>query len=284
MAQGSTRQLDSGRHTATPTLAGGLLDRLALGMTKPAYIRLWYASVAAVSVAILVVTALVLIYIMPEGSDIAGTVEFYEKYNTLLRVVSAGLALMFVLGGVWSAAFIGTLWAADTSRNRVYTWSAIFSEILVLGLFFAESGIFAATVLLSGNSPDSIIHALHVVALVSAALLGPVWVPFALAALLISRRSGLFPRWFNRLCVAVILVDICTITGVFTLSGPLNGENGMIGAFAGVLCPVLWVAGTVAWEFVDWARDRASSIAAAAPEIASGTYLSAPVSEVVANG
>lgn len=283
MAQRSTRHPDSGRHAGEPTLARAALDRLALTMIKPTAIKLWYASVIAVSAAILVVTVLLLVYVLPEGSDIAGTVEFYEKYNTLLRVVSAGLALMFVLGGVWSAAFIGTLWAADTSRNRVYTWSAIFSEILVLGLFFAESGIFAATVLLSGNSPDSIIHALHIVALVSAALLGPVWVPFALAALLISRRTGLFPRWFNHLCVAVIVVDICTITGVFTLSGPLNGENGMIGAFAGVLCPVLWVAGTVAWEFVDWARDRADGLIAGAEKFAESIGHEA-VSEVVGRG
>ncbi|WP_405136605.1 hypothetical protein [Nocardia sp. NBC_01388] len=232
------------------------LDRLALALTESATIRIWYAMVVAVCVAMIAATLLVLVYVMPEGSDIAGTVAFYAKYNTLLRVVAAGLALMFLLGTIWSAAFISTLWGADTSPNRIYTWAAIFSEILVLGLFFTESGIFAGTVLLSGNAPDSVIHALHVTVLVSAALLGPVWVPFALAALLISRRTGLCPPWFNRLCVVVIVIDLCTLTGVFTLSGPLNGENGLVGAFAGVLSPVVWVGGAIAWEVVEWARVR----------------------------
>ncbi|AYF77960.1 hypothetical protein D7D52_33740 [Nocardia yunnanensis] len=241
----------------------GRLDRLALALTEPAAIRRWYALVIAICVALIAVTILVLVYVMPEGSDIAGTVEFYRKHNTLLRVVAAGLALMFLLGVIWSAAFISTLWGADTSPNRIYTWTAIFSEILVLGLFFTESGIFAGTVLLSGHSPDSIIHALHVTVLVSAALLGPVWVPFAWAALLISRRTGLCPPWFNRLCVVVIVIDLCTVTGVFTLTGPLNGENGLVGAFAGVLSPVVWVGGAIAWEVVEWARVRALPLWAA---------------------
>ncbi|MEV6279688.1 hypothetical protein [Nocardia sp. NPDC051832] len=246
-----------GRHSADQPVRPSRVDRLALGLTKPANIRRWYALVVAVCVAIVVLTILILVYVLPEGSDIAGTVEFYEKYNLPLRGLSVLLALLFLAGAFWSAAFIGTLWAADTSRNRVYTWSAIFSEVLVLGLFFVEAGLLASAVLLSGNAPDSIIHALHVCIGVSAALLGPVWVPFALAALLISRRSGLFPNWFNKLCVVVIVIDLCTITGVFTLSGPLNGENGLIGAFSGVLSPVVWVGGAIAWEVVEWAQYRA---------------------------
>ncbi|MFF2550536.1 hypothetical protein ACFVUS_06020 [Nocardia sp. NPDC058058] len=225
-------------------------------MTEPATIRGWYGLVIAICLGMIAVTLVLLIRVMPEGSDIAGTVEFYDKYNGLLRGVAALLAVVFLVGAIWSGAFIGTLWAADTSRNRVYTWSAIFSEVLVLGLFFAEAGIFAGTVLLSGHAPDSIVHALHVVVLVSAAMLGPVWIPFALAALLISRRTGLFPTWLNTVCVVVIVIDLCTLTGVFTLSGPLNGENGLIGAFAGVLSPVVWVGGVVAWEVVEWARYR----------------------------
>ncbi|MEV0247447.1 hypothetical protein AB0H76_12715 [Nocardia sp. NPDC050712] len=239
------------------------LDKLAVALTRPGNIRRWYALVIAFCTALMAVAYVVIAHILPEGSDIAGTVEFYEKYNTLLRVVSAGLALLFLVGAMWSAAFIGTLWAADTSRNRVYTWTAIFSEILVLCLFFAESGILASTVLLSGNAPDSVIHALHITVAVSAALLGPVWVPFALAALLISRRSGLFPTWFNKLCVVVIVIDLCTITGVFTLSGPLNGANGMVGAFAGVLSPVVWVGGAIAWEVVEWAQHRTRQLGTA---------------------
>ncbi|GAB2550768.1 hypothetical protein GCM10027167_67090 [Nocardia heshunensis] len=228
-------------------------------MTQPATIKRWYALVIAVCVTLIAATLLVLVKVMPEGSDVAGTVAFYAKYNTLLRVVSALLALLFLAGTVWSGAFIGSLWAADTSRNRVYTWAAAFSEMIVLSLFFTEAGFFAATVLLSGHAPDSTIHTLHVCVLVSAALLGPVWIPYALAALLISRRSGLFPSWLNRLCVAVVVIDLCTITGVFTLSGPLNGENGLVGAFAGALGPIIWVGGVVAWELVDWARYRVAA-------------------------
>ncbi|TLG00345.1 hypothetical protein FEK35_24190 [Nocardia cyriacigeorgica] len=235
-----------------------LLDKIAVAMTKPVNIKRWYALVVAVCLAMIIVTLLMLIYVMPEGSDVAGTVEFYAKYNWLLRGVSAFLALLFVVAAVWSAAFISTLWAADTSKNRVLAWSALFSEVLVLGLFFVESGIFAGTVLLSGNASDEIIHALHITVLVSAALLGPVWIPFAWAAWLISRRSGLFPAWLNNLCLIVIVIDLCTLTGVFTLSGPLNGANGLIGAFSGVLGPVVWIGGLFAWEIVDWARQRTS--------------------------
>lgn len=258
MSQVFARRSASGDPSAQPPAAPLPLDRFARAMTEPANIRRWYGLTAVCCLALIALTLVILVKVMPEGSDVAGTVDFYARYNTLLRVISAGLALLFAVGAVWSGAFIGTLWAADTSRNRVYAWSAAFSEILVLGLFFAESGLFAGTVLLSGHAPDSTIHTLHVAVLVSAALLGPVWVPFALGALLISRRSGLFPAWLNRLCVVVILIDLCTLTGVFTLSGPLNGENGLIGAFSGVLGPIVWVGGVVAWEVVDWARYRST--------------------------
>jgi hypothetical protein len=234
------------------------LDRTAWALTKPANIRAWYAVVFALCLALVVLTLLILIRVMPEGSDVAGTVAFYAKYNTLLRVIAAFLSLLFLAGIIWSGAFIGTLWATDTSRNRVYAWCTLISEVLVLGLFFVEAGLFAGTVLLSGHTPDAIVHALHVAILVSAALLGPVWVPYALGALLISRRSGLFPQWLNRVCVIVIVIDIATITGVFTLSGPLNGENGLIGAFAGVLGPIVWVGAVIAWEVVEWAQYRTS--------------------------
>ncbi|MDO3650677.1 hypothetical protein [Nocardia mangyaensis] len=254
MSQVSDRQHSS---ADPPQPQAGLLDKVAVAMTESVNIKRWYALVVAVCLAMIVATLLVLIYVMPDGADVAGAVEFYAKYNTLLRGVAALLAVLFLVGVVWSAAFIGTLWAADTSRNRVLTWSAIFSEVLVLGLFFVEAGIFASTVLLSGNTSDEIIHALHVTTLVSAALLGPVWVPFAWAAWLISRRTGLFPAWLNKLCLVVIVIDLCTLTGVFTLTGPLNGENGLIGAFSGVLGPVVWVGGVIAWEFVEWARYRA---------------------------
>ncbi|TLF80772.1 hypothetical protein [Nocardia cyriacigeorgica] len=255
MSQVSARRHSSADLSPPPAQ---LLDKIALAMTKPVNITRWYALVIAVCLAMIVVTLLLLIYVMPEGSDVAGTVEFYAKYNGLLRGVSAFFALLFLIGAVWSAAFISTLWAADRSKNRVLTWTALFSEVLVLGLFFVEAGVFAGTVLLSGNAPDEIIHALHVTVLVSAALLGPVWIPFAWAAWQISRRSGLFPAWLNKLCVIVIVIDLCTLTGVFTLSGPLNGANGLIGAFSGVLGPVVWIGGLFAWEFVEWARYRTS--------------------------
>lgn len=242
--------------TARATEGGGTLDTIAFWLGKPRNIRRWYALVAGICAALIVITFLVLIYVMPDGADVEGTVDFYAKYNTLLRVVAAGLALLFLIGTLWSAAFISTLWGADPSRNKVYTWATLISEVLVLGLFFAESGLFAATVLLSGHTSDEILHALHVAVLVSAALLGPVWIPYTLGALLISRRTGLFPSWLHMVSVLVIVIDICTITGVFTLTGPLNGENGLIGAGAGVTGPIIWVGAVIAWETVDWARHR----------------------------
>lgn len=255
-------QVSARRHSSAHVPTGlSRLDRFALSMTEPVNVKRWYAAVAAICGAMTGATIWVLVDVMPEGSDIAGTVEFYAKYNTLLRGISALLALLFVVGVFWSATFFGMLWTADTSRNRVYAWSAIFSDILVMALFFAEAGLFAGTVLLSGNTPDSIVHALHVAVLVSAALLGPVWIPMALAALLISRRSGLFPVWLNKVCIAVIVIDLCTLTGVFTLSGPLNGENGLIGAFSGVFGPIVWVGAVIAWEVVEWARYRATVVA-----------------------
>ncbi|MBN7303123.1 hypothetical protein IUQ79_14555 [Mycobacteroides abscessus subsp. bolletii] len=239
------------------------LDRIAWALTKRANIRRWYLLAWVIGAVCTAVAFCVVAFVLPEGSDIVGTVAFYQKYNTALRLLSALLAVLFLVGTVWSGAFIGTLWAADPSRNRVYTWSAIFSEVLVLGLFFVESGLIASATLLSGHAPDSTIHLLHICVAVSAALLGPVWIPFTLAALLISRRTDLFPSWFGKLCVAVIAIDICTITGVFTLSGPLNGANGLIGAFAGALSPIVWVVGVVAWEVVEWAQHRTSTLSAA---------------------
>ncbi|OHU53278.1 hypothetical protein [Mycobacteroides chelonae] len=260
-ASAHSRPLNQGDVALPPPTSR--LDRLALALTKPANIRRWYLLAWAIGIASTAVAFCVVAFVLPEGSDVVGTVAFYRKYNIPLRLLSALLALLFLVGAVWSGAFISTLWAADPSRNRVYTWSAIFSEVLVLGLFFVESGIIASTTLLSGHAPDSTIHLLHVCVAVSAALLGPVWIPFTLAALLISRQTDLFPSWFGRLCVAVIVIDLCTVTGVFTLSGPLNGANGIIGAFAGALSPIVWIVGVVAWEVVEWAQHRTATLSTA---------------------
>jgi len=260
-ASASSLSVDTG-YVALPR-AASRLDRIAWALTKPANIRRWYLMAWVIGIACTAVAFCVVAFVLPEGSDIAGTVAFYQKYNMPLRVLSALLALLFLVGAVWSGAFIGTLWAADPSRNRVYTWSAIFSEMLVMGLFFVEAGLIASATLLSGHAPDSTIHLLHICVAVSAALLGPAWIPFTLAALFISRRTDLFPPWFGKLCIAVIVIDICTITGVFTLSGPLNGANGLVGAFAGALSPIVWIVGVVAWEVVEWAQYRTSIRSAA---------------------
>lgn len=264
MSQVSAHPPSADRTYAASSQPTSRLDRFALALTKPTNIKRWYVLVAAFCAVLIAVMLYFILFVLPEGSDVAGTVALYVRFNTVLRVVSALLAVLFLVGALWSAAFIGTLWVVDPSRNRVYTWSALISELLVLGLFFVEAGILAATTLLSGHAPDSIIHSFHILLAVSAALLGPVWIPYTLGALLISRRTGLFPSWLNKLCVVVILVDICTITGVFTLSGPLNGANGIIGTFAGGLGPVLWVGGVIAWEVVEWAQYRTSALSAVA--------------------
>lgn len=245
----------SRRVASQPTRGGAALARTLLANTSR-----WYALVILVCLVLIAITLLVLTQVLPDGADVDGSVRFYAEHRTLLKGVSAGLALLFLVGTFWSAAFLSRLWEVDTSKNRVLSWSAILSEIFVFGLFFVEAGIFAATVLLSGNTTPEIIHALHVVVLVSAAILGPVWIPFALCALLISKRTGLFPSWLNAICVVVIMIDICTLTGVFTLTGPVNGENGLIGAFSGVLGPIVCVGAVIAWEAVDWAQAKLSEV------------------------
>ena len=150
----------------------------------------------------------------------------------------------------------GRLWAADDSPRHTLSWIALVSEVVMFAVFFLEVGLFAATGLLVDEVGDEIIHGLHVAAFTAAFILGALWIPFFAAVVLIGRRSGALPRWLIGLAAATCVTNSFAIGAAFSLSGPFNGQNGIVALGGATFLPVTWLFLSSAWLVV---RSRAET-------------------------
>jgi hypothetical protein len=120
------------------------------------------------------------------------------------------------------------------------TWIAFAGALMFMTSLNIAVGLSAAAALLSGRSGPDIAGALHSAAFVLAAPVALAGAAFFGATAVVSLTAGAFPRFVGWGAVIAAVANIGAISGIFSLTGPLNSGNGAIG---GIAAPVLaWVA------------------------------------------
>jgi len=235
------------------------LDRLASSLSTPANTRVLYGLAALIVAVVGLVLFGVVHWILPEGGDFTGTIAFYDKYQAVVKacllLAGVGAVAVITVIGVLAALF----WQLDTSKHHAISWVAVVSDTIFGATMFIEISLAAAPALLYGHVSNEIVHALHIIPFASAYILGVVWIPNVAATLLIGSRSGLFPIWLKALGLATIAADFLALLAATTLTGPLNGVNGIVSFYIPAFVPTAWFIMLTVWSVLYWAGARTAS-------------------------
>lgn len=232
--------------TGSRSMATALVSRLAGPARSGALARIAYVCFAACTAALSALILWAVLCVLPGGTDSTETAELLRRnHDTVTMVVMTMpvvLIFMLVVGGVISAKLYG----ADTSTGRWMTWAAFASDLAFTVILSIEVGMMAVANLLADRVSAEIIYTLHVLSFSSAYLLGPIWIPFLGAFVAISVRARLFPTWLNLLAASTIVTNGCAWLVALSLSGPVNGQNGLIGLGVAAVGPVVFLLMTMA--------------------------------------
>ncbi|NMN94723.1 hypothetical protein [Antrihabitans stalactiti] len=193
--------------------------------------------------AVLAVAGLLTLYvtILPDGESTTAIADFIRDHQLLLKVAMGLAGLMFLALLVISGAVASLLYPADKSPGHRMSWIGFASDLALIIFFAFEVGIFAANILLVDHVSDEIVHALHVVTLASAYLLGPLWIPFFISFIVISKRGNVFPSWLNWFAAYTCVTNGLAWFGFLTLTGPLNAMNGLVSLGGPTIGPVPFI-------------------------------------------
>lgn len=176
----------------------------------------------------LVVLFALYIWVLPDGGSTAAITSFYSEHNLLIKVAMMLGPIVILQLLVVSGTVAARLYRVDTSPGHRVSWIGFASDLALIIYFAFEIGIMAATNLLVGKVNGEIIHALHVVTFTSAYMLGGVWLPFFFSFVLISRRTGIFPKWLELFAIVTAIANGLAWFAALSLTGPHNGQNGLI--------------------------------------------------------
>jgi hypothetical protein len=190
---------------------------------------------------------------------------YHDRGSTSLEV--AGLLV--------TVAFFFTYWFFGVVMARLQkaegagplTWIAFAGGLSFTTVFQAGLAMVLGIGLTLSKGVDvDAIYLMHVVSLatgVTTAVCGPVFfTPVAILAF----TTGVFPRWLAWVTVVCAVGSVTPLLGAFSLSGPLNVGNGVVGIHTVAASWVGWCAVTSWWLL---AQERAPRAAAPAstPEL-----------------
>lgn len=219
----------NGRHWYSSRPFRALFAYLAKAARSGALAKVINGYFAVQSLAVAGLVFWLLTHVMPDGGSTDRIVYFFTHNHTAVTTVLLLLPVVLIMLVVASGAVAAKLYNADTSPGHRLSWIGFASDLGFIVIFSMEIGIVAAANLLAGRIDGQIVHALHVVACSSAFVLGGLWIPFLVSFLIISRRARLFPTWINVLALSTIATNGCAWCVALALTGPLNGQNGLIG-------------------------------------------------------
>lgn len=245
----ATQTIENDRHPAASEPAAiwriaplpaiiGKLDRAA----QRGSLQRW-SYILGVGLSLIAVVALLTLYvtILPDGASTEAIANFFRDYNVLLKIAMGFMGLVFMVLLFVSGGVASKLYPADTSPGHRMSWIGFASDLALIVYFALEVGIMAANVLLVDHVSDEMIHALHVVTFASAYMLGPLWIPFFISFVVISRRGNVFPTWLNWFAVFAAITNGLAWFGFVTLTGPLNAMNGLVSLGGPTVGPIPFV-------------------------------------------
>lgn len=105
-------------------------------------------------------------------------------------------------------------------------------------------------------------YGLHTAAFLLAAPAAFAGAALFVAIAVVSWEAKLFPWWSGWIAVVGVVVNASAVLGIFTLSGPLNSGNGIVGGITGPLgLYLVWVFSVSVW----WMRGTFRSPLPSAP-------------------
>jgi hypothetical protein len=182
--------------------------------------------------------ALVLLQ-LPDLATPTEVERFYAGHRDLVRVVSLPVSVGFLFFLCFLGTLVGRLRQAEASCPL--TGIAFGSALMFMTSLNIAVGLVATADLLSGSSPPETVHAVHTAAFVIAAPVAPAGAAFFAAVAAASFNVAAFPRWLAWGAVLAALANVGALGGLFSLTGPLNAANGIVGG------PAIPVAAWVVW-------------------------------------
>jgi hypothetical protein len=206
--------------------------------------------------------ALVVVQLPDLGSP-ARVDDFYSEHGDLLKVVS----LLLSVGFFFLLCFLGTL--IDRLRRAEasgpLTWVAFGSSLMFMTSLNIAIGLVAAAGLLSeGGGSADVVLGVHAAGFVIAAPVALAGAAFFAAVAALSFGTPVFPRWLSWFAVVAALANVGALGGLFSLTGPLNAGNGVVGGPAvPVVSWVGWILVASLW-LMRYDRRESDSMTAAA--------------------
>jgi len=220
------------------TSSGGIKARATPAERKPPAAGAW----CGIAVAVAWAPMAAVIPLFPDLDSRTEVVAFWDDHGALtLRIMA-----LVVLGYPFLLVFLADVAARASGRGGrpVLSWAALAAGVMFMTGLCAALGLAAAAGRIVEESTEpSAAYALHVGAFVLAAPFTGSGVAFFVFVALLSQRGHLQPRWLRWPALLGILGNVGAVAGLFTLTGPGNSGNGLLG---GILLPLgtflIWTA------------------------------------------
>ncbi|MGF7124653.1 hypothetical protein [Rhodococcus sp. BE178] len=254
---------NSGRSVASRVpLLGWIVNFLVRSSERGSLPKIIYGAVTEMTVVAVLIMLALYIWVFPDGSSTDDIVYFFTTYRGYVKAAMLFAAFLFVLLLCISGAIAGRLFSLDSSPGHRVSWIGFGSDIAVMTIFAMITGITASVNLLAGQVSADIVHALHVVSFTSAFILGGLWIPFLVSFILISVRSREFPIWLNWFAVCTVILNGFSLFACLTLSGPFNGQNGLLALGGATVGPIPFLFFVSAHIFLQEVSEKAVKVKA----------------------
>jgi hypothetical protein len=170
---------------------------------------------------------------------------FWRTNQQLMQVVILAVSV----GYLFFLLFLGALvelvrTVADAGAT---CWVILGSGVMFMTALNIALGLDIAGGLLVDVEPAST-YGLHTAAFLLAAPAAFAGAAFFVAIAVATWEAKVFPRWSGWIAILGVLVNAGAISGILTLSGPLNSGNGIVGGIAGPLgLYLVWVFAISVW-------------------------------------
>ncbi|HKS99235.1 MAG TPA: hypothetical protein VJT31_06860 [Rugosimonospora sp.] len=167
---------------------------------------------------------------MPDLSSADKVFQAYRHQGHLLPTT------MFVM----TIGFFFSLWFTGVVLGRIHqaegagplTWIAVGGAFTFIGVFMAglAMGLANSLAITDGQGADAAsIYVAHLASLLTGPTTGMCGAAFFIPLAIVIFNKAIFPRWLGWLSVAAALGSMTPMAGFWSLTGPLNVGNGLIG-------------------------------------------------------
>jgi hypothetical protein len=185
--------------------------------------------------------------VIPQLPDLGSAAEVEAFWRENLGLMQ-GVILSVSVGFLFLLVFLGGLAERMRRADPVLAYTAFGSALMFMTALNVALGVDIASGLLLDRGLGESTYALHAAAFLLAAPAAPAGAAFFVAVALVSFRRHLFPRPLAWLSVVGVIANVGALGGMFSLTGPLNSGNGVIGGIAAPLGLYLaWILAVSVW-------------------------------------